>query len=490
MYRILKEQYDLRGWNLLPYAVTDRNTHQVFFVDRKTFDALELCNGRTDLSLPVVPQYIRDTVEELEKHGIVIPCSSGAALEERQKYRRYPNRYMHSVHWSVTGRCNCRCRHCYLSAADARYGELSHEDAMKIIDGFGECGIQTCSITGGEALVRPDFWEIIDRITGLGIGIDTVYSNGLMVNERLLSGFEQRRLYPEFNMSFDGLGHHDWLRGVDGAEKAVRRAFELCRDRGFPAGAEMCLWKENAHAFRDSINYLASVGCRSLKTNPVGDTGAWHEGGYAAEHGLSTEEIFGIYYRYLDDFYDDLPQMRIHLGGFFAADGAQPDTYHLPAVHVETNPGKACICSHARSTMYISPEGRALTCMPLSNQDEFQAEYPLVQEIGLQACLNDSRYMELINTRVEDVLAHNEKCASCGYRNICLGGCRAAGLLHHPGDILAPDETGCEFFRGGWTAKIEDKVGKLRPSAECAERKLLRKSGREGELWGNLQADC
>ena len=114
------------------------------------------------------------------------------------------------------------------------------------------------------------------------------------LNERLLDGFEARCMHPEFNMSFDGVGHHDWLRGVDGAEQAVRRAFELCRERGFPTGAEMCLWKDNRDSLRESVNYLASVGCRSLKTNPVSDSGAWHEGGYAAEQGLSMEETFGI----------------------------------------------------------------------------------------------------------------------------------------------------------------------------------------------------
>ena len=146
------------------------------------------------------------------------------------------------------------------------------------------------------------------------------------------------------------------------------------------------------------------------------------------------------------------------------------------------NPGRACICAHARNDLYISPEGRALTCMPLSNDDRFQAKYPLVQEAGLRRCLSDSTYLELVNTRAETVFQHNEKCASCGYRNLCLGGCRAMGLLCHPDDILAPDETTCAFFRDGWLARVEEKISRLRPTAECRERKLLREAGREDEL--------
>ena len=481
MYYRIKDKYRLRGWELLPYALVDSETHRAVFMDKEAFDALVLCDGSVDFYIPLIPQSVRDTALKLSEQGYIEQCSPGTGLSEDQKYKRYPNRFMEHAHWSITGKCNCKCRHCYLSAAEGRYGELRHGDIMKIIDELGACGVLTCSITGGEPLVRSDFWEIVDGLTERGIHIDQIYSNGLLVNERLLEKFEQRGLYPEFNMSFDGVGYHDWLRGIDGAEKAVCHAFEICRDMGFPTGAEMCLWKENAHTLRDSINYLASVGCRSLKTNPVADTGAWREGGYAKKHGLDSGETDAIYFDYIDDFYRDLPEISLHLGGFFVADGREPDMYSLPAVHVVKDPENSCMCAHARNTIYISAEGRALTCMSISNDDKFQADYPMVQEIGLEKCLTESKYMELINTRASIVLSHNEKCSECKYRLLCLGGCRAAGLLCHPGDILAPDEMTCELFTGGWLQRIIEKVNAIRPAAECIELRRLQEFGHKSE---------
>jgi len=482
MYYRIKDKYKLRGWELLPYALVDSETHQTHFVQKAEFDALSLCDGTIDFALPLISQSVRESAEKLSEKGYIEQCSPGTEILDEQKYKRYPNRFMKHAHWSITGKCNCKCKHCFLSAADGRYGELSHDDAMKIVDELGACGVLSCSITGGEPFVRSDFWEIVDGLTERGIYISQIYSNGLLVNERLLDKFEDRGLHPEFNMSFDGVGYHDWLRGIDGAEKAVRHAFEICRDRGFPTGAEMCLWRENAHTLRDSVNYLASVGCWSLKTNPVADTGAWQEGGYAKKHGLSSDETNAIYLDYIEDFYQDLPEISLHLGGFFAADGRQPDTYSLPAIHVAKDPENTCMCAHARNSLYISAEGRALTCMPISNNDEFQAEYPLIQELGLRQCLTESKYMELINTRSVAVLAHNEKCVDCAYRRLCLGGCRAVGLQCHPGDILAPDESTCRLFRDGWLQQITEKVSRLRPSAECAEQKRLRELGREDEI--------
>ena len=38
---------------------------------------------------------------------------------------------MQTVHWSVTGRCNYRCKHCFMSVPEARCGELSHETVLR-----------------------------------------------------------------------------------------------------------------------------------------------------------------------------------------------------------------------------------------------------------------------------------------------------------------------------------------------------------------------
>lgn len=480
MYYLLNDRFSLRGWEKLPYALVDSEAHRASFLSGKTFETLNLCNGKIDFSLPMIGEERRKIARELVEQGIVSPSAPGKTIAEHQKYRCYPNRFMESAHWSITGCCNCQCRHCYINGAENRYGEISHEDAMKIARGLVDAGVLQCSITGGEALVREDFWEILDCLLEGGIYISTIYSNGFLVNDQVLDRMEERGIHPEFNMSFDGIGYHDWLRGMNGAEEAVRRAFELCQKRGFPTGAEMCIWKDNYHTLRDSINYLASVGCRGIKLNPIGNTGAWLEGGYQEKHGLSVEETFRVYYDYLDDFYRDLPRISVNLGGFFMGHGSEPDLYRIPAIQMTDDPSHICMCAHARTSMYISAEGRAMTCMPLANFDDFQKDYPKIQEIGVQACLSDSKYMELVNIRASEVLEHNDKCRECPYKNVCLGGCRAAAMLVY-GDVLAPDDTICSIFRDGWTKKIVEKVKRLRPEAECLELKQMKNTSRLGK---------
>lgn len=74
----------------------------------------------------------------------------------------------------------------------------------------------------------------MDTLLAGGIRITTIYSNGKLVTEELLDKLEERGIYPEFNMSYDGVdGWHDWLRGIDGAGQIAEEAFLRRKKRGF-----------------------------------------------------------------------------------------------------------------------------------------------------------------------------------------------------------------------------------------------------------------
>ena len=480
MYYRLKPEYKLRGWDRLPFALYDSKKVWVHFFMEPEFNALSLCTGDQDIDS--ASSETKECIAKLLKQGFIEECAKGESIADDQHYFFYNSRFMRRVSWSITGRCNCKCRHCYLSAGDGRYGELSREEIFSIIDGLAECGVYRCSLTGGEPLIRKDFLEIVDRLTEKGIFLEQLYSNGLLFNEALVNALEERGLRPEIHFSFDGIGFHDWIRGVDGAEEKVRRALTLCRERGFQTGVQMTIFKDNVHVLRDSINYLASVGVQSIKLGPISDTGAWREGGYQKDHGLTREETYRIVYEYLEDFYKELPHTYVQMAGYFSADGRKPDEYSIPVVRVFKDPENSCLCGHARNAMYISPEGRAIPCMPIANMEEFAKEYPLIQETGVKSCLSDSLYMKLVTTKAKEVLSHNAKCRDCSWRRLCLGGCRAVGMECHPGDVLAPDESSCDFYEQGWLEKIESRIKELRPTAEFLERKALRELGREDEL--------
>lgn len=464
----MKEAFCLRGWEKLPYALVDTaHENQIMFLNETAFYALQFCNGKIDLSLPNIPAEVKKAISELEKSGIIEPCGFLNGISERQEYRKFPARFIRVAHWSVTGRCNYRCKHCYMSAPDAKYGELPHDTVMRIIDELAACGVLRVSLTGGECLVRSDFLEIVDALLAKGIHITTIYSNGALVKEKLLRALDERGIHPEFNMSFDGVGYHDWLRGIDGAEEAVNRAFRLCREYGFPTGAEMCLFERNQYALRDSVNHLAELGCRSLKTNPVGNVGEWKRNGYGES--ISRDRLFQLYFDYIPHYYEDGLPLSIQLGGFFAASPDEPNHYEIASYKHCDDMTKMCVCGHARQVMYISPDGRALPCMALSGM-EVQEKFPLITEAGLSRCITDSFYMNFINTRASEYMALHPDCQACRYAMYCLGGCRASALEsgEDQSDLMAKDPACCDLFKKGWAVKIIRLMNEIRPEAESS----------------------
>ena len=462
MFYKLNPGFMLRGWQKLPYAIVRKGARPTF-ISKTEMQALQLCNGRIDTSLPLIPQEIRDMLPIIEKHGVISRCEKGDSIAPEQEYRLYPARYIRTAHWSITGHCNYRCKHCYMSAQDAKYGELDHETIMSMAQQLIDCGVMEVSLTGGEPLVRKDFLEIVDALLAGGIAITTIYSNGKLVTDDLLDELDRRGIHPEFNMSYDGTeGWHDWLRGIPGAGRIAEEAFLRCREKGFPTGAEMCIHQGNKHLLRDTVNRLAELGCRSLKTNPISNVGAWKDGGYGES--ISVDELYQLYFDYIPHYYEDGMPLSLQLGGFFSANPRKPEEYDIPAIKNCADPDKTCVCGHARMVMYISAEGRALPCMALSGMD-IQQEFPLIPEIGLARCITDSRYMRLIDTRATEVLNHNPECKSCEYALQCLAGCRASALETAPDDILAPDRAACGIFKGGWVQKIDALMQEIKPGS-------------------------
>ena len=461
MFYKLNQGILLRGWQKIPYALVDKNNCRTHFIKAEEMTALQLCNGKIDLSLPMIPDSVREMLPTLEKNGVIVPCAKGDAVAPEQEYYCYPARYIRAAHWSVTGRCNYRCKHCYMSAPDAKYGELSHEAVMSIARQLIACGIQEVSLTGGEPLLRKDFLELVDLLTEGGIKITTIYSNGKLVTDRLLDELDKRGLHPCFNMSYDGVeGWHDWLRGVKGATEDVEAAFRRCRDRGFPTGAEMCLHQGNKHLLRQTVNRLASLGCGSLKPIPISNVGAWKEGGYGES--ITIQELYQTFLDYIPQYYADGMPMAIQLSGLFLADPKEPEVYSIPMKKSCKDPANALVCGHARNVMYISAEGRTLPCMALSGMD-IQERFPLITEVGLAECLSESTYMKLLETRASEVIAHNPQCRTCRHAGDCLGGCRAAALETTPEDLMGRDMCACELFKGGWVEKIQAVMAPIGP---------------------------
>ena len=462
MFYCLNQDLLLRGWEKLPTGIVRPLSGEVYFVDPGLYFKIQNMDWMLFEGSPFMTKQESEALKKFVELGTADLCEHPRPLTEKQKYHMYPNRYLRAVHWAITGKCNCRCRHCYMSAPSGNAGDFTHEECMQIIDQMEAAGIQVVSLTGGEALVRKDFLEIADRLTKAGIKIDTIMSNGLLVNEDLLKALEAMGQKPEFNMSFDGIGCHDWLRGVDGAEEKVLHAFELCRENGFPTGAEYCLHKGNLHAFRESVKLLASLGCRSLKVNGLSAEG---EAMGIQDQILTLDEEYQFYLDYIPEFYEDAEPLKLMLSGLFMNTGEKKAAMSFVKMPEDKDCGNYCLCGHARNYMYISPDGYIVPCIPIGSVENGRNKFPNIREMPLTQALNDSFYMSFIDTRLNQYFKENPECEACEYRNRCAGGCRGQAVQY--GTLMGKDLNTCSFYKDGWYDRLKKLLEELGVEFNC-----------------------
>ena len=456
MYYCLNEDYVLRGWEKLQTGVVRKRSGEVAFLAPSFYAKIRNAGWMMFEGSPFLTKDEHEQMKKLTEAGIVCLSDTLKPLTPDQEYRLYPNRFLRMIHWAITGNCNCRCRHCYMSAPTGNIPEYSTEKCFSIIDQMEAAGVQAVSLTGGEALVRKDFIQLITRLTNADIKISVIMSNGILVNEQLLDALDELGQKPEFNMSFDGIGCHDWLRGREGVEEAVICAFRLCKERGFPTSAEYCLHRGNMDVFRDSVKLLGELGCESLKVNTLKAEG---EGTGIMDHMVPLEEEYQFYMDYLPQYIEDGEPVNLMLSNMFMKIGK--GKYLIPAEKQlgDKDCSNYCLCGHARNVMHITADGYIVPCIPIGSVEKGRNQFPNIYEMTLTDALHDSTYMSFIDTRLSRYFEHNPECEVCEYRNRCAGGCR--GNAAETGDLLAKDERECAFYLDGWYDKVKEFIDTL-----------------------------
>lgn len=450
MYYRLREPWAFRGWKKLPYALRcqygEMKHEKPLFVEKEVFMILLDCDGKTDLQIDSFSEKTKQAFTEFIQQGILEQSDTILPpLQDWQRYQIYPSRYMRNVHWSITGKCNFRCRHCLVSAPEARHPQLPLEDCLHIVDEIASCGIRQVDITGGEPLLRKDFAQIVEALSKHGIDINIIFTNASLLNMHILEILKENHQHPAFQLSFDGLGHHDWLRGVKGAEEDADRAFRLLQQEGYKTIAAMCIHRENKDSLRDTIRYLADLGVISLRVNAPQSLGLWKK--YEDEYALSNEEITEIYKECITHYFEDGMPIGLELDGYFQCTKGQTD-YTIPIVHPRKENldySKIPYCEAVRYNSYIGPDGKMAPCMGFFDT-ALNEKFPNIldqsfTEVSLKGYLYD-----LVNTKLSDLIDKNEECRNCEHLPKCMGGCMLEGITDD-GDFLVPDPHSCYFHK-------------------------------------------
>jgi len=160
-------------------------------------------------------------------------------------------RVLFSFDLEVTARCNFACRHCYINlpAGDARAQkrELSLHEIKEIVDEAVSLGALWCLITGGEPLLRDDFFDIYLYLRQKGL-LPSIFTNASLVTADHVKLFKK---YPPRDVEVTVYGitkeTYEEVTGKAGSYSAFRRGLGLLLENGVPVQLKSMALRSNLH---------------------------------------------------------------------------------------------------------------------------------------------------------------------------------------------------------------------------------------------------
>lgn len=184
----------------------------------------------------------------------------GDKLMSRLEGRRYPFGAM----IELTDRCNLTCIHCYINqpAADraARARELTTDQVKNILDQMAEAGCLFLTLTGGEALLRPDFPEIYTHARQRGFLI-TLFTNGTLITPRIADLLaDSRPQLVEITLYGATREIYEQVTGIPGSYANCLRGINLLLERKIPLALKTILVSTNVHELSAMRALAADLG--------------------------------------------------------------------------------------------------------------------------------------------------------------------------------------------------------------------------------------
>jgi len=173
-----------------------------------------------------------------------------------------------NVGWELTLACNLRCRHCASAAGQARPNELTTEEALSVCDQFPPLLVQEVDLTGGEPLLRQDWFDIALHLKTLGISTN-ILTNGLAVTEETVMQMKTAGVV-NVGVSLDGVeATHDRIRGRKGSFRNAMKTIGMTLERGIGVIVITTVNSLNINELAALHHALETAGVKSWRLQPI-----------------------------------------------------------------------------------------------------------------------------------------------------------------------------------------------------------------------------
>ena len=314
------------------------------------------------------------------------------------------------VHMALTNRCSAGCPHCYMDAGSADAEELDTAGMRKAFKALADLGVFHVALGGGEALERPDLFELADFARQVGL-VPNLTVSGRGITETVA---RRMRVFGQVNVSMDGVGEaYAVFRGQNDFKLADRAVMRLVA-AGVPTGINCVVGHRNFDQIAALFTYARERGLNEiefLRYKPAGrakDRDAFLKLATTAEQNIALTPLLA-----------ELSE-RWHVTAKIDCSFIPMFCHHRPPVEVLESLGTYG-CEAGNVLWGVRSNGDVAGCSFLETIGRSVMELAQSPSIIQPSFLNLTTWPHRAP----------EPCRSCEYLNLCRGGCRGRGPGSH-----------------------------------------------------------
>lgn len=358
--------------------------------------------------------------------------------------------------WNITNRCNLLCDHCYMAAdGHAKPDQLSDEESIELVRRMGEAGVPMLFLSGGEPMMRPNFWELLAEVNAQGIR-PTISTNCTYIDEATAKRLSEYGVRWIATSMYGPAEFHDAMVRVPGTHAKVVEAVKALRAEGVGVVLKTALSRDTWPYIFDIIQQAKDLDCGLVYICDLITAGR-SEG--EDDTRVSVEQWRELANHVVEDMLDPDVTLEYDIGAIPSVIPYIAEQLIARGVDVSKGLERLKImsaCPVGKGHMNINSEGGVMAC-------QFAQDWTVgnIREIS---------FAEATNALYQIDLEESEgQCspAACEYSRICRG-CRAKAWQRE-GNYMAEDTT-CILHPGEERTIPVYRVDSAHqsPSAPCA----------------------
>jgi len=305
------------------------------------------------------------------------------------------------IQWHITGRCNLRCKHCYMGEYNK---DLELNEMIEIfnqIKGFLSSNnfIGHVNFTGGEPFLTEYLWELMDLCERNEISFG-ILTNGTLIDEKIACKLKRYKKLRFIQFSLEGSAKtHDYIRGKGSFQK-TSKAIKLVNTYGIQTMVSFTASRYNFKELTKVVKICRRLQVKRFWTDRLVPLGS-------NELDMMTNEDFKKYLRVLD--------RESKKSKLLARIGINTTNVHTNRAmqFLCSTSTDSYICSAGKSLLAILEDGTLLPCRRLP------WELGNLLEDNLSNTYDKSNIVNMLKSDCTP-----DECKNCFYTKTCAGGAK------------------------------------------------------------------